>query len=203
METRLVEDDRRNERLAAVVRALLAAGRRVIVMSSRRKHLGRLLDLVGPGDCALYVGETSKRRKRARDEASKTARCLLATYNMGEEGLDIPALDALVLATPKSSLTCVEQCVGRILRVCPGKRDPVVVDFHEYFSLFVSMFRKRDAYYARRGYARTRTTCDGFAGALARSAAGSAAAAKPDGPTPASPPASPPPASLLAGLTRA
>lgn len=151
METRLTRCDARNEVLVNRVTALVAAGRRVIVMSSRRKHLVALSERAGVG--VLYMGETSKKRKLARDEAAKTARCLFATYSMAEEGLDIPMLDSIVLATPKSSATCLQQCIGRILRTAPDKpTPPIVVDVQDRLSVFIGMARKRQSLYRRLGY---------------------------------------------------
>ena len=44
---------------------------------------------------------------------------------MAQEGLDIPKLDTLILATPMSDII---QSVGRILRVHDEKKEPIVVD---------------------------------------------------------------------------
>jgi superfamily II DNA or RNA helicase len=152
MVTRQVQDDERNAAIAQIVDALLREGRRVIVMSARRNHLESLRELIGEDRSCLYMGETSKKRKRARDEAAKTSPCLLSTYSMGEEGLDIPALDTLVMVTPKSSLACIQQAVGRILREHPGKKSPLVVDFQDTYSVFHGMARKRRGWYESRKF---------------------------------------------------
>ena len=44
---------------------------------------------------------------------------------MAKEGLDIPRLDTLVLGSPAENTI---QCMGRILRELPGKKNPIVVD---------------------------------------------------------------------------
>lgn len=56
------------------------------------------------------------------------------------EGMDVPSLDTLFLTTPMSD---VEQAVGRILRPCKGKKNPIVVDFHDDH---VRMFKKTADY---------------------------------------------------------
>lgn len=65
------------------------------------------------------------RKKRTLTEEeldlAERAQCIFATYQMVAEGVDVPALDTLILATPISD---VEQAVGRIRRFCepePGK----------------------------------------------------------------------------------
>lgn len=63
------------------------------------------------------------------------------------EGLDIPALDTLILATPMSD---VEQAVGRILRPSAGKKPPIVVDIRDdRVPIFRAMGSKRDQLYEK------------------------------------------------------
>jgi superfamily II DNA or RNA helicase len=153
MVTRLVKDSRRTERVAREITALVDAGRRIIVMSDRLNHLDALMALVQarrPGvRCGKYVGETTKRGKRKRGEVQEEARVIFSTYRMGEEGLDIASLDALVLASPKRA---VEQTVGRIMRAHPDKQRPLVVDILDPFSLFWGMHRARRRFYAESGF---------------------------------------------------
>lgn len=65
------------------------------------------------------------------------------------EGLDIPALDTLFLATPISD---VEQAMYRICRVHEGKKEPIVVDFRDdSIPMFQAQGRLRDKFYATLG----------------------------------------------------
>lgn len=43
------------------------------------------------------------------------------------EGIDVPALDGVVFAGPRTSPLDITQCVGRALRLDPGREDPAVV----------------------------------------------------------------------------
>lgn len=56
------------------------------------------------------------------------ARILFATYQLAKEGLDIPCLDRLVLATPTRNKVIVQQSIGRIQRPAPGKTGALVID---------------------------------------------------------------------------
>ena len=56
------------------------------------------------------------------------ARILFATYQLAKEGLDIPCLDRLVLATPTRNKVIVQQSIGRIQRPAPGKTEALVID---------------------------------------------------------------------------
>jgi superfamily II DNA or RNA helicase len=69
---------------------------------------------------------------------------------LAHEGLDIPTLDCVVLATPKSN---INQAVGRILRETPGKRfDPLIVDLMDIWGPFISQYQQRKRYYIETGF---------------------------------------------------
>jgi superfamily II DNA or RNA helicase len=84
--------------------------RNVLVLSERRQHLQQIHALLGQ-ECGWYVGGM-KAAERALAESAGT-RIVLATYSLAAEGMDLPRLDTLVLASPKSD---VEQAVGRVMR---------------------------------------------------------------------------------------
>jgi hypothetical protein len=92
-----------------------------------------------------YVGGLTKEER----QRSGACRVVLASYAMCSEGLDIPRLDTLVLATPRSQ---VEQSVGRILRLHPDKQPPVVHDLVDQYSVFAAMGWKRRHLYRRLGF---------------------------------------------------
>jgi superfamily II DNA or RNA helicase len=85
-------------------------------------------------------------------KASETRDVLLGTYGMCSEGFDVPELDLLVLASPKSDIV---QSVGRILRVKPEDRPrpPLVVDIVDELDAFRNQARRRRAHYKKMGYA--------------------------------------------------
>lgn len=58
-------------------------------------------------------------------EASK-AKVVYSTLQLAKEGIDIPHLDTLMLASP---VTDPEQAIGRICRKLEGKKEPVVCDY--------------------------------------------------------------------------
>jgi len=66
---------------------------------------------------------------------------------MASEGLDIPTLTTLIMATPK---TDVCQSVGRILRT--KHANPLVIDFVDHHDIFKAQWMKRQAYYVKQGY---------------------------------------------------
>jgi hypothetical protein len=148
----LCGSDPRNRLIQDRLVMALEAGRKVLVLSERLKHL-RLMESElrrnwpaskGPiPTTGFYIGGQTE---DYLDRASE-ARCIFATVQFASEGLDIPALDTLFLTTPISD---VEQAVGRILRAYEGKKDPIVVDFRDdKVSQFKKAGESRDKLYRR------------------------------------------------------
>lgn len=79
------------------------------------------------------------------ESADRDARVVVATYGMANEALDISRLDTLVCLSPMVGFT--EQIVGRVVRIHPTKRVPLVVDLVDNVGLFAGMARKRAAWY--------------------------------------------------------
>ncbi|KAI8809804.1 P-loop containing nucleoside triphosphate hydrolase protein [Cladochytrium replicatum] len=56
---------------------------------------------------------------------------LLVNVGILTEGVDIPAIDSVILARPTQSDVLLQQMIGRGLRTFPGKDNCLVVDFHD------------------------------------------------------------------------
>jgi superfamily II DNA or RNA helicase len=74
---------------------------------------------------------------------------LFATYEMVNEGFDLPKLNTLVMATPRSK---IEQAVGRILRARSEAAPPLIVDVVDALPVFKNQSAKRNTWYRGRGY---------------------------------------------------
>jgi superfamily II DNA or RNA helicase len=97
--------------------------RRILILSERRNHLkefGTLLEEKGI-DYGFYWGG----EKQAKLDEASTKKVILGTYHMASEGMDIPELNTVILASPKSD---VKQSVGRILRKTDHGIVPLVID---------------------------------------------------------------------------
>ena len=126
-------------------------GRKVLILSERVAHTEEMLQSLQAtlGDeykVRLYVGKTKpEQRVEAQD-----ADIIIGSYAMAQEGLDIPSLDTLILATPKTSVT---QSVGRILRDAPDKKDPVVIDLvDDRIDILGAYWGARKRLYEKLGY---------------------------------------------------
>lgn len=132
----LCEDFKRNGIIAS--RIIAAHGHSCLILSDRLEHLDMLMDRLPPDMLEKAVkidGKmTSKKAKAEREKAIEQMRTgekqyLFATYSLCKEGLDIPRLDRLFLATPVKYYATVVQSIGRIARVFPGKQMPIAYDF--------------------------------------------------------------------------
>lgn len=150
MVTGLSQDKGRNRFIATMIGKALAAGRKVIVLSERREQLSDLevllTELGWVDKCGYYVG--GRTQDQLEDAAEKA--CVLATYQMAKEGLDVPRLDTLFIATP---IADVVQSVGRIMRSSSEKKEPVVIDFVDYqIGPCVGLSKARHKQYVHLGF---------------------------------------------------
>lgn len=99
---------------------------------------------------------TSKKAKAEREQAIEDMRAgrkhiLFASYKLAKEGLDIPRLDRLHLATPQKDYAVIVQSVGRIARVFEGKEQPICYDYVDDFRMAENMYKKRISHYRKCG----------------------------------------------------
>ena len=145
--TLLSQREERTTRIVTDAARAVKAGRKVLVLTARVDHVNKMvgsLSMLGI-DASRYTGGM----KPEEQERATDSDVVVGTYPMAQEGLDVPAFDTLLLATPQSE---VEQAVGRILREHDGKRPPLVVDYVDVkVGLCKGLFRSRSKVYARLG----------------------------------------------------
>lgn len=149
MLTNLAVDQIRTDFIVEQIATQAATGRNVIVLSDRLDQLQAIETQLQDKHSQFTVGRVVGGMKAAQRDAGFQARILLSTYTYASEGIDIPRLDTLVMATPRGN---IEQTVGRILRPHPTKQEPLVIDIRDNFSMFSGMSWKRFSYYKGVGY---------------------------------------------------
>lgn len=88
--------------------------------------------------CNLVVGKINHNKRVFDGEV------IIATYSLAKEGLDIPELDILHLATPQKNEATTRQAVGRIERNIEGKKTPICYDYVDInISYCVNCYVKR------------------------------------------------------------
>jgi superfamily II DNA or RNA helicase len=161
----LVENEERNSMIIKLIDALRKNPNRKILILSERKstHLPILKNAVDElinidikngiileDECKTYY-YTGDTKQKAKTEAEEKADIIFATYQMAQEGLDIPRLNTVILATPKKD---VVQAVGRILRkgLENGDIRPLIIDICDNMSIFPKQASIREKFYDQNDY---------------------------------------------------
>ena len=88
--------------------------------------------------------EHSRIREQLQAVKSEETMLLVATGSLVGEGFDLPRLDTLIMATPVSFRSVVEQYAGRLNRDYAGKQNVIVYDYVDsHISMFDKMYAKR------------------------------------------------------------
>jgi superfamily II DNA or RNA helicase len=131
-----------------------------LILSDRLAQLNMIYDML-PEDlkekaCIIDGTMTSKKGKQQREQAIEDMRTgkkhfLFASYKLAKEGLDIPRLDRLHMATPQKDYAIIVQSVGRIARTFLGKEQPVCFDYVDNFKMAENMYKARCRHYRKCG----------------------------------------------------
>jgi len=126
----IVENDDRNEIIAKVAIEEAQKGRHVIILVQQIEHGERLQKLI-KSDNAKFIHGTIKdleREKLMEDFRKGKINILIGSTVIGE-GVDLPIADTLIMAGGGKARSQVMQNVGRVLRVFPGKKSALIIDF--------------------------------------------------------------------------
>ena len=135
-------------------------GKSCIILSDRLEQLEHLINSL-PSDMReeavmIHGGMVTKQAKVERVQGIEDMRTgkkkyLFATYPLCKEGLDIPRLERLFMASPVKDFTVVTQSIGRIARTFLGKSDPVCYDFIDPMMHTEKMYKHRLRHYQKGG----------------------------------------------------
>lgn len=145
----LCNDNQRNKLLSDKIISEHNKGKYILVLSDRVEHCETLKELCRIPDSVILTGTTkTKERKKIMSAMQERRYKVLFATKLAREGLDIPHLDCLILATPKRAKGAVTQEVGRIMRTCEGKTTAKVIDFYDanVGILKGQMYKRREAY---------------------------------------------------------
>lgn len=130
-------------------RLVLDTRRKVLVLSERKAHLAELEEGLTKGITkGYYVGGM---KQADLDRNAETCQVLFATYAMASEAMNIKALNAMIMASPRKK---VEQSTGRILRTTVDKRiiEPLIIDVIDQHDTYVRQWYLRQRYYKKCAY---------------------------------------------------
>ena len=148
--TFIVECKERNEEIVRWIHEICAdKNRKLLILSARIEHL-RVLDSMVNSEISrsYYIGGM---KEEERETGAQNSQLLLASYSMASEAMNIKALNAVILASPRSN---VEQSTGRILRVRISERivEPLIVDIIDPHDPTMSQWKRRLTYYKKCNY---------------------------------------------------
>ena len=127
----------------------------MIVLANRVAYLQELARMINSDKvvCLSGMGQSKKAKEERKQILEKLNNneldCVFATYQLAKEGLDVPNLRYIALATAEKDETTVIQSVGRVGRKADGKECGTVLDFVDDFAMYYSWFVKRQGYYRK------------------------------------------------------
>jgi superfamily II DNA or RNA helicase/very-short-patch-repair endonuclease len=156
----LVGDEKRNRDICDDVLEVIRAGRSPMVLTERHEHLEWLANRLAESVRHVVVlrgGSGNKVRRAVADQLAtipaNEERVLLGTGKYVGEGFDDARLDTLFVTLPVSWRGTIAQYVGRLHRLCEGKRDVRVYDYADLNVRMLSrMFDRRCRGYEALGY---------------------------------------------------
>lgn len=148
-----------HERCKLIARKIMEnKGHSCLILSDRLEQLKAIRNLLPyemQEDSAYIDGKMqSKKAKAEREQALEDMRTgkkhyLFSSFSLSKEGLDIPRLDRLFLASPCKFSAIITQAVGRVQRTFEGKETPVVYDFVDDIGFCRGAYKKRCSSYRK------------------------------------------------------
>lgn len=145
----LATDSDRNKQVLNVINSLKGY---TIVISERTSQLEELQKQT---PSSIYInGKTPKKQREKQIEEFRQGKhkVLFATYSLVAEGLDIPILENLIMASPVKDERLVIQAIGRCQRPCEGKEKANIYDLVDDVSMLDKFTRKRKSVYKKEGW---------------------------------------------------
>lgn len=137
LDTWVAENHTRNKILFSSIMNMIRRGRVPLVISKRRGVLEKMYEMAlnrGLNAC-LVVGGSDDITKEQAD----TCDVFFGISQLAEEGLDLPRIDTLI---PIHPIPDIEQAAGRIRRIHPGKKDPLVLWPMDEIDVYIRMTNK-------------------------------------------------------------
>lgn len=134
----------RNEYIINMANNLMGCGRNIMILCALKSHCELLNSRISNSVYLDSKLSATQRKEVINNVCDNTYHCLIATYSLAKEGLDIPILDTLILATPVSDETILIQSIGRIEREKEGKPKPIVYDLVDFYIPYcLGKYKKR------------------------------------------------------------
>ncbi len=102
----------------------------VMIFSSTIRHAREILSYLPQDDARLVIGDTdSKDRDRIINDFKEKKFKYLVNVSVLTTGFDAPHVDVVAILRPTESVSLYQQIIGRGLRLDPGKKDCIILDY--------------------------------------------------------------------------
>lgn len=125
----LCENERYVKFISEIAQLEILNGHSVLIIADRIEFLKRVKENVGE-TCLLVTGTEGDRDLAKEQILSGEKKAIAGSRQIFSEGISINRLSCVILAIPMSNDSLLEQIVGRIQRMFPGKPEPLVVDIN-------------------------------------------------------------------------
>lgn len=160
----MVDNDQRNEMIKGVVYLELLAGKKVLVLTKRIQHYKNIQEKLGNLSGCYFLDSKNPDKDEILIQMKKgflDFNAIFGTTSLLSVGVDIPALDTVVLACDIKSSILTTQSVGRVMRLFEGKPQPKVIDLIDTNNYILwKQARSRIAVYKKHGWKITYTGND-------------------------------------------
>ena len=143
--TKLVNDMSYVELVLNLAHAQAKRGFKVLVVSDRTEFLETCADVLDNSMC--IIGRTDN-----RDFLGSNKDICFGSIKIFAEGINMPPLSCLILATPTNNKGLLKQLIGRITRPYEGKNQPEVIDIALEGTTGKNQVAQRLNYYIENGY---------------------------------------------------
>jgi superfamily II DNA or RNA helicase len=126
----ITKNEIRNGMIISAARKLISMGRKPLILVRYLSHGQNLADELSDMPIYFVNGEVDgETRQEVKSEfIAGNLKCLIAS-SVFDIGVNIPCLDALILAGGGKSSVRALQRIGRVIRTYPNKDDAIIVDF--------------------------------------------------------------------------
>lgn len=137
--------------VALLASGYAAKGHKVLIVSDRVQFLKNCAELAG--DKAICVtGEVKDREALIDTLEYGEQNQLYGTQAIFAEGISVPPLSCLILATPLNNMPLLTQLIGRVIREMEGKLQPIIVDIKLKGNTARRQASNRLGHYIKEGY---------------------------------------------------
>jgi superfamily II DNA or RNA helicase len=145
----VVENDIRNSKIVKAADKLVASGRKTLILVKSIKHGKILFDELSLKHSVHFLSGSvsSYTRNEIKKSFSEGNIDILIASVIFDQGIDLPVLSGLILAGSGKSSGRALQRIGRVIRLCEGKKNAIVVDFIDNEKFLLDHTRSRAEIY--------------------------------------------------------